>query len=110
MSADPGSSGVRVAQPVSSAPIDRVMPWPPTEAAYAFGELVGAADQAVVAFILQSARRASIIRLASATVSSVRLFSRLEGLSANARVEPGEKIDALQPFPTELSSIRYPLY
>jgi hypothetical protein len=54
-------------------------------------------------------RRASIIRLASATISSVRLFSRLDGLSSNARVEPGEKIDARQPFPTWLTSIRYPL-
>jgi hypothetical protein len=58
----------------------------------------------------RGARRASITRLASATISSVRLFSRLEGLSANARVEPGEKIDALQPFPIGLTSIRYPLY
>jgi hypothetical protein len=54
--------------------------------------------------------RASIIRLASATISSVPLFSRLEGLSANARVDPGAKMEALQPFPTELTSIRYPLY
>jgi hypothetical protein len=54
--------------------------------------------------------RASIIRFASATISSVRLFSRLEGLSANARVDPGAKIAALQPFPTGLTSIRYPLY
>ena len=46
--------------------------------------------------------RASINRLASATISSVRLFSRLEGLSANARVDPGAKITALQPFPTGL--------
>src|SRR6516162_4413913 len=53
--------------------------------------------------------RASIIRLASATISSVRLFSRLEGLPANGRVDPGAKIEALQPFPTELSSVRYPL-
>ena len=34
--------------------------------------------------------RASIIRLASVTISSERLFSRLEGLSGNARVEPGD--------------------
>jgi hypothetical protein len=34
----------------------------------------------------------------------------LEGLSANARVELREKIDALQPFPIGLTSIRYPLY
>jgi hypothetical protein len=54
--------------------------------------------------------RASIIRLACAIISSVRLFSRLEGLSANARVDPGAKIAALQPLPTELTSIRYPLY
>jgi hypothetical protein len=54
--------------------------------------------------------RASIIRLASATISSVLLFSRLEGLSANARVDPGAKIAALQPLPTWLTSIRYPLY
>src|SRR5271165_4137617 len=54
--------------------------------------------------------RALIIRLASATISSVLLFSRLEGLSANARVDPGAKIAALQPLPTWLTSIRYPLY
>ncbi len=54
--------------------------------------------------------RASIIRLASAAISSVRLFSRLEGLSANGRVDPGAKIAALQPFPTGLTSIRCPLY
>jgi hypothetical protein len=54
--------------------------------------------------------RASIIRFASATISSERLFSRLEGLSASARVDPGAKIEALQPFPTELTSTRYPLY
>jgi len=54
--------------------------------------------------------RASMIRLASATISSVRLFSRLEGLSANGRVDPGAKIAALQPFPTGLTSIRCPLY
>src|SRR5271169_2483391 len=34
--------------------------------------------------------RASTIRLASAKISSLLLFSRLEGLSANARIEPGE--------------------
>src|SRR5215472_13040204 len=51
-----------------------------------------------------------MIRLASATISSVRLFSRLEGLSANGRVDPGAKITALQPFPTGLISTRYPLY
>jgi hypothetical protein len=52
-------------------------------------------DQAVVALYSsvsnRGPRRASIIRLASATMSSVRLFSRLEGLSANARVESREK-------------------
>ena len=46
--------------------------------------------------------RASIIRLASATISSERLFSRLEGLSASAWVDLGAKIAALQPFPTGL--------
>jgi hypothetical protein len=46
--------------------------------------------------------RASITRLASATISSVLLFSRLEGLSANARVDPSAKIAALQPLPTRL--------
>ena len=51
-----------------------------------------------------------MIRLASATISSERLFSRLVGLSANARFDPGAKIDALQPFPTKLTSIRNPLY
>jgi hypothetical protein len=50
------------------------------------------------------------MRFASATISSVRLFSRLEGLSGNARVDPGAKIAALQPFPTGPTSIRYPLY
>src|SRR4029077_7398148 len=54
--------------------------------------------------------RALIIRFASAIISSVRLFSRFEGLSANARVDPDAKIAALQPFPTGLTSIRYPLY
>jgi len=54
--------------------------------------------------------RVSIIRFASATISSERLFSRLEGLSASARVDPGAKIEARQPFPTELTSTRYPLY
>jgi hypothetical protein len=42
--------------------------------------------------------RASIIRLASATFPLCDLFSRLEGLSANARVDPGAKIAALNPF------------
>jgi hypothetical protein len=51
-----------------------------------------------------------MIRLASATISSVRLFSRLEGLSPSARFEPAGKTDALQPFPTGLTSIRNPLY
>ena len=51
-----------------------------------------------------------MIRLASATISSARLFSKLEGLSGNGRLEPGGKIDALQPLPTLLMSIRYPLY
>jgi len=51
-----------------------------------------------------------MIRLASATISSLRLFSKLKGLSANARFEPGSKIDALQPFPTDVTSIRNPLY
>jgi hypothetical protein len=55
-------------------------------------------------------RRTSIVRLASARISSLRLFSRLEGLSANARFECGGKMVALQPFPTELTSIRNPLY
>src|SRR5262245_3903604 len=50
------------------------------------------------------------MRLASATISSERLFSRLEGLSAIARVEPGAKMAALQPFPTWLTSMRCPLY
>ena len=51
-----------------------------------------------------------MIRLASATSSSALLFSKLEGLSGKGRFEPGEKIDALQPLPTRLISIRYPLY
>jgi hypothetical protein len=50
------------------------------------------------------------MRLASATISSERLFSRLEGLSAIARVESEAKIAALQPFPTRLTSMRCPLY
>jgi hypothetical protein len=52
----------------------------------------------------------STIRLASATISSAGLFSKFEGLSGKGRFEPGEKIDALQPLPTRLISIRYPLY
>jgi hypothetical protein len=57
--------------------------------------LVEPRDQAVVAPYSSVANKPgsyarSIIRLASATISSVRLFSRLEGLSANARVEPRE--------------------
>ena len=51
-----------------------------------------------------------MIRLASATISSLQLFSKLKGLSANARVEPGSKIAPLQPFPTDVTSIRNPLY
>ena len=51
-----------------------------------------------------------MIRLASATSSSALLFSKLEGLSGKGRFEPGEKMDALQPLPTRLTSIRYPLY
>ena len=54
-------------------------------------------------------RRTSIMRLASATISSVLLFSRLAGLFGHGVVEPGEKIDALQPFPTGQTSILYPL-
>jgi hypothetical protein len=50
------------------------------------------------------------MRLASATISSLRLFSKLKGLSANARFEPGSKMDALQPFPTDVTTIRNPLY
>ena len=50
------------------------------------------------------------MRLASATISSVLLFSRLTGLFGHGVVEPGEKIDALQPFPTGQTSILYPLY
>ena len=49
-------------------------------------------------------------RLASAMISSERLFSRLDGLSGNARRDPGPKISALQPFPTGLTFMRYPLY
>ena len=54
-------------------------------------------------------RRTSIMRLASATISSVPLFSRLTGLFGHGEVEPGEKIDALHPFPTGQTSILYPL-
>jgi hypothetical protein len=55
-------------------------------------------------------RRTSITRLAAATISSVLLFSRLIGLFGHGEVEPGEKIDALHPFPTGQTSILYPLY
>src|SRR6516164_1178689 len=55
-------------------------------------------------------RRTSIMRLASATISSVLLFSRLTGLFGHGVVERGEKIDALHPFPTGQTSILYPLY
>src|SRR5215472_11359235 len=55
-------------------------------------------------------RRTSIMRLASATISSVLLFSRLTGLFGHGVVEPGEKIDALHPFPTGQTSIPHPLY
>jgi hypothetical protein len=37
------------------------------------------------------------------------LFSSLAGLSDSADDEPGGKIIALQPFPTGLTSRRYPL-
>ena len=70
----------------------------------------GFADRGNEDYSNRGPSRASIIRLASATISSVRFFSRLEGLSANGRVDPGAKIEALQPFPTELTSIRNPLY
>ena len=40
-----------------------------------------------------------MIRLASATISSTLLFSRLTGLFGHGAVEPGEKLDALPPFP-----------
>jgi hypothetical protein len=50
------------------------------------------------------------MRLAAATISSVLLFSRLIGLFGHGEVDPGEKIDALHPFPTAQTSIRYPLY
>jgi hypothetical protein len=48
-----------------------------------------------------------MIRLASATISSALLFSKLEGLSGKGRLEPGGKVDALQPLPTRLISIRW---
>jgi hypothetical protein len=51
-----------------------------------------------------------MIRLASATISSALLFSKLEGLSGKGRFEFGEKIEALQPLPSRLTSIWYPLY
>jgi hypothetical protein len=38
----------------------------------------------------RDAKRSSIILLASATISSLRLFSRLVGLSGSAEVEPGK--------------------
>ena len=50
-----------------------------------------------------------MMRLASPTISSVLLFSRLTGLFGHGVFEPGEKIDARQPLPTGLTSIRYPL-
>jgi len=49
------------------------------------------------------------MRLASATISSMLLFSRLAGLFGHGEVELGEKIDALHPFPTGQTSILYPL-
>src|SRR5262245_15163343 len=53
--------------------------------------------------------RASTIFFASATIASLGLFSSVAGLSASADDEPGGKIIALQPFPTGLTSRRYPL-
>src|SRR5215467_2260922 len=53
--------------------------------------------------------RASIIFFASATIASLGLFSSVAGLSGSADDEPGGKIIALQPFPTGLTSRRYPL-
>ena len=41
------------------------------------------------------------IRLASATISSEWLFSRLEGAITNARVDPGAKILLSNPFPRD---------
>ena len=70
----------------------------------------GAGEIISVTYDTWRLRRASMIRLASATISSSRLFSKLEGLSGKGRFEPGEKIDALQPLPTRPISIRYPLY
>jgi hypothetical protein len=48
-----------------------------------------------------------MIPLASATSFSALLFSKLQGLSGKGRFESGEKIDALQPLPTRLTSIWY---
>jgi hypothetical protein len=45
------------------------------------------------------------MRLASATISSALLFSRLNGLFGHGEVEPSERIDALHPFPTGQTSI-----
>jgi hypothetical protein len=53
--------------------------------------------------------RVSTIFFASATIASLGLFSSLAGLSDSADDEPGGKIIALQPFPTGLTSRRYPL-
>jgi hypothetical protein len=53
---------------------------------------------------------ASITRFASITVSSLGLFSRLAGLSANGWFTPGGKIFALKPFPKGLTTMRKPLY
>jgi hypothetical protein len=53
--------------------------------------------------------RASTIFFASATIASSELFSSVAGLSGSADDEPGGKIIALQPFPTRLTSRRYPL-
>jgi hypothetical protein len=47
-----------------------------------------------------------MVHLAAATISSALLFSRFTGLFGHGAVEPGEKIVALQPFPTRLISIR----
>jgi hypothetical protein len=38
--------------------------------------------------------------------SFLSLFSRLDGLSARGRIAFGAKIEALQPFPTRLTSSR----
>jgi len=51
-----------------------------------------------------------MIRLASAIISFMLLSSRSTGLFDHGAVEPGEKLDALPPFPKGQISILYPIW